>query len=245
MSGIRDLVESYYNDVYIEEEVLDEQGRRTGSNPNVYTPSGRRGARRGAAGSAKPQIGSLPPNARQVTQYPDGVPTGVGGGNAVASTAASRPAAAPVVRPLPAGAPDLKLKVTSPAGAPSAAPAAKPAGSAMDQWRAANPKLAAAADERDRTRGTSATTNPLMKKTFGADYVSKMPAPKTPSPTTSSTAFSSSTPALGSSTPAMQSAGAEAASKPVTNQTKTAFSNPSLLSQTTAAEKPDKKKNGN
>jgi len=114
--------------------------------------------------------------------------------------------------------------------------------SAMDQWRAANPKLAAAADERDRTRGTSATTNPLMKKTFGADYVSKMPAPKTPSPTTSSTAFSSSTPALGSSTSAMQSAGAEAASKPVTNQTKTAFSNPSLLSQTTAAEKPEPKK---
>jgi hypothetical protein len=27
--------------------------------------------------------------------------------------------------------------------------------------------------------------NPLMRKTFGADYVSKMPAPKTPSPTTS------------------------------------------------------------
>ena len=55
-----------------------------------------------------------------------------------------------------------------------------------------------------------------MKKTFGADYVSKMPAPKTPSPTTSSTAFSSSTPALGTSTPAMQSAGTAAASKPTT-----------------------------
>jgi len=237
MSGIRDLVESYYNAVYLEEKPRIPINSLNKPSTNTTRP--------GAVGYRKP-IGSLPSSARQPTQYPDGVPTGVGGGNAGASTRSNRPA--PVVRPLPAGAPDLKLKVISPAGAkvaPSAAPAAKPAGSAMDQWRAANPKLAAAADERDRTRGTSATTNPLMKKTFGADYVSKMPAPKTPSPTTSSTAFSSSTPALGSSTPAMQSAGAEAASKPVTNQTKTAFSNPSLLSQTTAAEKPDKKKNGN
>ena len=92
----------------------------------------------------------------------------------------------------------------------------KPATTPMQQFAAANPKLAAASAERDRTRGTSATTNPLMKKTFGADYVSKMPAPKTPSPTTSSTAFSSSPPALGSSTPAMQSAGTAAASKPTT-----------------------------
>jgi len=92
----------------------------------------------------------------------------------------------------------------------------KPATTPMQQFAAANPKLAAASAERDRTRGTSATTNPLMKKTFGADYVSKMPAPKTPSPTTSSTAFSSSTPALGTSTPAMQSAGTAAASKPTT-----------------------------
>jgi len=188
MSEIRNLVESYYNDVYIEEEVLDEQGRRTGSNPNVYTSPVSQGARRGAApvsGSTKPQIGSLPPNARQVTQYPQGVSTGVGGGNAGASTGSNRPA--PVARPLPAGAPNLKLKVTSPAGAkvaPSAAPAAKPAGSAMDQWAAANPKLAAAKAERDRTRGTSATTNPLMK-----DMKSSLPAPTSPSPTTAKTGF--------------------------------------------------------
>jgi hypothetical protein len=131
-------------------------------------------------------------------------------------------------------------KPTTPAATPAAP--TKPATTPMQQFAAANPKLAAAAAERDRTRGTSATTNPLMAKTFGADYVSKMSAPKTPSPTTSSTAFSSSTPALGSSTPAMQSAGGASASKPVTNQTKTAFSNPSLLSQTTAAEKPEPKK---
>jgi hypothetical protein len=67
---------------------------------------------------------------------------------------------------------------------PAAAPAAKPAGSAMDQFAKANPKLAASAAERDRTRGTSATTNPLMK-----DMKSRLPAPKTPSPTTAKTGF--------------------------------------------------------
>ena len=61
---------------------------------------------------------------------------------------------------------------------------AKPAGSAMDQWAKANPKLAAAKAERDRTRGTSATTNPLMK-----DMKSSMPAPKAPAPSTASTGF--------------------------------------------------------
>jgi hypothetical protein len=41
----------------------------------------------------------------------------------------------------------------------------------MDTWAKANPKLAAAKAERDRTRGTSSTTNPLM-----ADIKSKLPA---------------------------------------------------------------------
>ena len=40
----------------------------------------------------------------------------------------------------------------------------------MDTWAKANPKLAAAKAERDRTRGTSSTTNPLM-----ADIKSKLP----------------------------------------------------------------------
>jgi len=57
----------------------------------------------------------------------------------------------------------------------------KPTGSAMDQWAKANPKLAAAKAERDRTRGTSATTNPLMK-----DMKSNLPAPA-PKPAASST----------------------------------------------------------
>jgi hypothetical protein len=43
-------------------------------------------------------------------------------------------------------------------------------------WALANPKLAAAAAERERTRGTSATTNPQM-----ADLKSRLPAPKTSS----------------------------------------------------------------
>ena len=41
----------------------------------------------------------------------------------------------------------------------------------MQKWAKANPKLAAAKAERDRTRGTSSTTNPLMK-----DMKSRMPA---------------------------------------------------------------------
>jgi hypothetical protein len=56
-------------------------------------------------------------------------------------------------------------------------------------WALANPKLAAASAERERTRGTSATTNPLMK-----DMKSKLPAPQTtskPNPTNSSALGSS------------------------------------------------------
>ena len=60
----------------------------------------------------------------------------------------------------------------------------KPATTPMQQFAAANPKLAAASAERDRTRGTSATTNPLMK-----DMKSRLPAPKTPSPSTAKTGF--------------------------------------------------------
>ena len=55
----------------------------------------------------------------------------------------------------------------------------------MQQWSAANPKLAAAAAERARTRGTSATTNPQM-----SDMKSRLPSPSSPSPTTASTGFS-------------------------------------------------------
>ena len=90
-------------------------------------------------------------------------------------------------------------------------------------WALANPKLAAAQAERDRTRGTSASTNPQM-----AGLKDRLPAPKALSPTTASTSFSKSTPSLGTSSSAVQSAGSSAASKPTTNQTTTAFSSPAL-----------------
>jgi len=71
----------------------------------------------------------------------------------------------------------------------------KPAGSAMDQWAKANPKLAAASAERDRTRGTSATTNPLMK-----DMKSSLPAPADkPEATPSLGQRAAAMPAMGSS----------------------------------------------
>ena len=94
------------------------------------------------------------------------------------STPAGRPAAATT----PAARPAVAPAASAPKPAAATAPAAKP--SAMDQFAKANPKLAAASAERDRTRGTSATTNPLMK-----DMKSRLPAPKTPSPTTAKTGF--------------------------------------------------------
>jgi hypothetical protein len=72
-------------------------------------------------------------------------------------------------------------------GSPATAKSATP----MQQWAKANPKLAAASAERERTRGTSSTTNPLMK-----DMKSSLPAPKSPSPSTTQVAFSKSTPSL-------------------------------------------------
>jgi len=46
---------------------------------------------------ARSRIGSLPPEARQIMQYPEGVPTGLGGGNAGASIAAQIPAPASLI----------------------------------------------------------------------------------------------------------------------------------------------------
>ena len=99
-----------------------------------------------------------------------------------AATPVDKPAATPVAKP--AATPVAKPAATATSKPTTPAAPAKPAGSAMDQWAAANPKLAAAKAERDRTRGTSATTNPLMK-----DMKSSMPAPKSPAPSTASTGF--------------------------------------------------------
>lgn len=82
-------------------------------------------------------------------------------------------------KPVPPTPTPARPAAAAPARPAAAAPAkvvpSKPAGSAMDQWRAANPKLAAAADEKARIRGTQQTDNPLMK-----DMRSRLPM-KSPS----------------------------------------------------------------
>jgi len=89
----------------------------------VPTSSSRGGRGAVATPSTKPQIGSLPPSARQVTQYPAGVPTGVGGGNAGASVQPpAKPAAPPRPgTPAPAPRPGTPGAAAKPAPAPAAA----------------------------------------------------------------------------------------------------------------------------
>ena len=65
---------------------------------------------------AKPKMPGLPPSAKKVTQYPQGVSTGVGGGNAGASR---QPPAARPATPAPAAA-----RPAAPAATPAARPAA-------------------------------------------------------------------------------------------------------------------------
>jgi len=146
--------------------------RRAGQNDNVFKPTpgagsaSGQGGRRGSGSSP----GSLKPAAPAAAAKP------------AAPAAAAKPAAPAAAAKPAAPAAAAKPAATS---APKPVPTpAKPAGSAMDQWAKANPKLAAAKAERDRTRGTSATTNPLMK-----DMKSSMPAPKAPAPSTASTGF--------------------------------------------------------
>jgi len=251
---------------------------------SLNTPSIPR--RRGAVGYRN-RIGSLSPSARlTASSRPPGTspatpiarsantpaPSGGYGGTAGASkpTTAFSPTSTPTdtskaySTPAPSGGYGGTAGASKPTTAfspTSTADAAK--SSAMDQWRAANPRLAEVERLRAQQKAAGKSTfdkefrdkniNPVMyNKTSSIPNSgrsvedSKKMFPDTPKPaptqTSTATAFSPSTPALGTSTPAMQSAGTAAASKPVTNQTKTAFSNPSLLSQTTAAEKPEPKK---
>jgi hypothetical protein len=69
--------------------------------------------------TVRPKIGSLPPSARKVTQYPQGVSTGVGGGNAGASIQA--PTARPGTAPAPGTRPGAPAPPTRPAAASPAA----------------------------------------------------------------------------------------------------------------------------
>jgi hypothetical protein len=194
-------------------------GNAAGRKPSTLsTPTNVRGGgtRKPAAPAAKPPAakpGALTPAAKPAAKPPAAKPG--------ALTPAAKPAAtSPAAKPATSAPGAAKV---APSSTKSATPA-KPAGSAMDQWAAANPKLAAAKAERDRTRGTSATTNPLMK-----DFKDKLPAPKAPSPSTSSTAFAKTSPSLSSSSSAVKTAGSTVAAKPTTNQTSTAFSSPSLV----------------
>lgn len=97
-------------------------------------------------------------------------------------------------------------------------------------WALANPEMAKREAERQRTRGTSASTNPLMK-----DMVSKMPAPTTPSPETTSTALDKGTPVFAGSKP---TGAPNLSAAPVTNRTSTAFGEPSLMSKLSTPAKP-------
>jgi len=146
-------------EAYIEEQ--GGGGSAAPRNQNVFKfPTSSAGTRRGAAAgtrSTSAPTATAKPTAPVATSKPAAKPT--------APTATAKAAATTAAKPT---APTATAKPTTPA---------KPAGSAMDQWAKANPKLAAAKAERDRTRGTSATTNPLMK-----DMKSRLPAPKSPAP---------------------------------------------------------------
>ena len=90
--------------------------------------------------------------------------------------------------------------------------------SGLEIWAKANPKLAAASAERERTRGTSATTNPLM-----TDMKDRLPAPKPTQPETDAFARSRQTAqAMGQAATARNLAGPAAAPTAVPNLATTA-----------------------
>lgn len=73
-----------------------------------------------------------------------------------ATKPATKPAAAPATRP--AAAPATRPAAAPAAAKPAPTPAAKPSGSAMDQWRANFPKLAAKVTPAGTQRGTGQST---------------------------------------------------------------------------------------
>jgi hypothetical protein len=187
-----DLSDYTWEEVF--ESYLEEQGGGGSTAPrnqNVFKfPTSSAGSRRGAAAGTRtptstPAPSGAKPTAPTATAKPTATPAAAKPAPTATRPAASAPAAPrPGAPARPAAATPTRPAASSPAPKPAAAtaPAAKP--SAGEQFAKANPKLAASAAERDRTRGTSATTNPLMK-----DMKSRLPAPKTPSPTTAKTGF--------------------------------------------------------
>jgi hypothetical protein len=190
-----DLSEYTFDELY--EAYIEEQGGRRGTGGGAEATSREVGAVNRALGSAASAVGQ---SLQRANTVPSARPAGArqnlrgGGSRPIGATPAAKPATtpaatkptatpAPVTKPAakpattpaatkPTATSSAKPTATSSAK-PTATPSAKPSGSAMDQWAKANPKLAAAKAERDRTRGTSATTNPLMK-----DMKSRLPAPK-------------------------------------------------------------------
>ncbi len=183
-------------DMELEEdsEVLDEQGNRRrpsqetinrnrsalantllygnpeGRRNRVTTPRQRRGSgarNRSSSSSSSRPVANLPADykktelaagaAAEKSRPGAGLPVS-GGGNQGSNRPAPRPSSAPASKP--AAAAPAKDRMAS---------ASKE--DRMAAWAKANPKLAAAKAERDRTRGTSSTTNPLMK-----DMKSRLPA---------------------------------------------------------------------
>jgi hypothetical protein len=184
-----DLSDYTWEEMY--ESYLSEMGqaRTTGQNSSVFTlPKTPSAGSAGGSGSGGRRGSGSSPGSVRPSPAPAAKPaaaTPAATAKPAAAPAASRPAATSPAAPRPtATAPAARPTATAAPKPAATTPAAKPAGSAMDQFAKANPKLAASAAERDRTRGTSATTNPLMK-----DMKSRLPAPKTPSPSTAKTGF--------------------------------------------------------
>jgi hypothetical protein len=125
------------------------EGTRT---PIRQTPNRRGGGTNKPPAAAKPQIGSLPTSARQVTQYPAGVSTGVGGGTAGASSAPKpKPAPAPTPAARPAARPAAPGPAVRPA-APAPTGTTKPTAPAQTEKR---PSLASQTAELRKMRMAS------------------------------------------------------------------------------------------
>lgn len=163
-----DLSEFTWEEMY--EEYITEIGQpggniRGGNRPISNAPYQSRFARPMNAGTpqrtgratavSRPQIGSLPSSARQVTQYPQGVRTGVGGGNAGASVQPpARPAARPAVS-APAAPRPVATAPARPAATAPAAPRPTPAATAPSAPAAPRPSLAQQTAELRKMRQAS------------------------------------------------------------------------------------------
>jgi|688.fasta_scaffold34183_5 hypothetical protein len=148
--------------------------------------------------AAKPPVPGLPPNAAQPGTGPQGNKVGQKPAPTPAAPAATPPRPAATAPAAPATTPARPSSTTSAPSAPApAAPKPSPVAAymkaaadarksgdpaqmakvrdmGMDIWRKSNTKLAAAADERARIRGTAQTDNPLMK-----DMRSRLPVTPT------------------------------------------------------------------